>query len=107
MTFTIVLQFCGHVKSCLRAEDPTTKKPKGFGFYEFESAEGSLRAIRLLTKLTIDGQELLVIMDLSSQLLIMFLFIQAEAVLLVTNISTKLSLNVFLIFYLKWLLGEC
>ncbi|KAF8046128.1 hypothetical protein N665_4007s0002 [Sinapis alba] len=55
-----ILEFCGHVKSCLRAEDPTTKKPKGFGFYEFESAEGSLRAIRLLTKLTIDGQELLV-----------------------------------------------
>ncbi|KAJ0244119.1 PWI domain-containing protein [Hirschfeldia incana] len=55
-----ILEFCGHVKSCKRAEDPTTKKPKGFGFYEFESAEGSLRAIRLLTKLTIDGQELLV-----------------------------------------------
>ncbi|CAN8244951.1 unnamed protein product [Cochlearia groenlandica] len=55
-----VLEFCGHVKSCLRAEDPTTKKPKGFGFYEFESAEGILRAIRLLTKLNIDGQELLV-----------------------------------------------
>ncbi|CAH8256392.1 unnamed protein product [Arabidopsis lyrata] len=55
-----ILEFCGHVKSCLRAEDPTTKKPKGFGFYEFESAEGILRAIRLLTKRTIDGQELLV-----------------------------------------------
>ncbi|KAJ0254579.1 Splicing factor PWI domain-containing protein / RNA recognition motif [Hirschfeldia incana] len=55
-----ILEFCGHVISCKRAEDPTTKKPKGFGFYEFESAEGSLRAIRLLTKLTIDGQELLV-----------------------------------------------
>uniref|UniRef100_A0A1J3HM99 RNA-binding protein 25 n=1 Tax=Noccaea caerulescens TaxID=107243 RepID=A0A1J3HM99_NOCCA len=55
-----ILEFCGHVKNCLRAEDPTTKKPKGFGFYEFESAEGILRAIRLLTKLTIDGQELLV-----------------------------------------------
>ncbi|KAH0883947.1 hypothetical protein HID58_060043 [Brassica napus] len=55
-----ILEFCGHVKSCKRAEDPTTKKPKGFGFYEFESAEESLRAIRLLTKLTIDGQELLV-----------------------------------------------
>lgn len=67
--FAIVLQFCGHVKSCKRAEDPTTKKPKGFGFYEFESAEESLRAIRLLTKLTIDGQELLVIMDLSTQFL--------------------------------------
>ncbi|EOA33517.1 hypothetical protein CARUB_v10019840mg [Capsella rubella] len=55
-----ILEFCGHVKGCLRAEDPTTKKPKGFGFYEFESAEGILRAIRLLTKRTIDGQELLV-----------------------------------------------
>ncbi|XP_010417962.1 PREDICTED: RNA-binding protein 25-like [Camelina sativa] len=55
-----ILEFCGHVKSCLRAEDPTTKKPKGFGFYEFESAEGILRAIRLLTQRTIDGQELLV-----------------------------------------------
>ncbi|KFK40809.1 hypothetical protein AALP_AA2G043700 [Arabis alpina] len=55
-----ILEFCGHVISCKRAEDPTTHKPKGFGFYEFESAEGILRAIRLLTKLTIDGQELLV-----------------------------------------------
>ncbi|XP_010547946.1 PREDICTED: RNA-binding protein 25-like isoform X3 [Tarenaya hassleriana] len=55
-----ILQFCGPVKHWIRAQDPTTGKPKGFGFYEFESAEGALRTIRLLSKLNIDGQELLV-----------------------------------------------
>ncbi|CAN6448687.1 unnamed protein product [Victoria cruziana] len=53
-----LLRLCGPVKSWKRAQDPTTGAPKGFGFCEFESAEGVLRALRLLSKLNIDGQEL-------------------------------------------------
>ncbi|KAJ4830036.1 hypothetical protein Tsubulata_027693 [Turnera subulata] len=55
-----ILQICGPVKSWKREQDPTYGTPKGFGFCEFESAEGVLRALRLLTKFNIDGQELLV-----------------------------------------------
>jgi RNA recognition motif-containing protein len=54
------VQLCGPVKSWKRAEDPSNGKPKGFGFCEFESAEGILRATRLLNKLSLDGQELVV-----------------------------------------------
>jgi RNA recognition motif-containing protein len=57
------LKLCGPVKSWKRAQDPTNGTPKGFGFCEFESAEGVLRALRLLSKLNIDGQELVVHMD--------------------------------------------
>ncbi|XP_049933123.1 RNA-binding motif protein 25 isoform X2 [Nymphaea colorata] len=53
-----LLRLCGPVKSWKRAQDPTTGAPKGFGFCEFESAEGVLRALRLLSRLNIDGQEL-------------------------------------------------
>ncbi|KAM1170760.1 hypothetical protein ACFX13_021516 [Malus domestica] len=53
-----LLQLCGPVKSWKRAQDPTDGTPRGFGFCEFESAEGVLRALRLLTKLSIDGQDL-------------------------------------------------
>lgn len=53
-----LLRICGPVKSWKRAQDPSDGKPKGFGFCEFEAAEGVLRALRLLTKLNIDGQEL-------------------------------------------------
>ncbi|KAJ6983562.1 hypothetical protein NC653_026397 [Populus alba x Populus x berolinensis] len=54
-----LLQFCGPVKSWKRPQDPANGTPRGFGFCEFESAEGVLRALRLLTKLNIDGQELM------------------------------------------------
>ncbi|XP_050276745.1 RNA-binding motif protein 25 [Quercus robur] len=53
-----LLKLCGPVKSWKRAQDPTDGTPKGFGFCEFESAEGVLRALRLLSKFNIDGQEL-------------------------------------------------
>ncbi|XVE92444.1 hypothetical protein REPUB_Repub01dG0098000 [Reevesia pubescens] len=53
-----LLLLCGPVKSWKRAQDPTNGTPKGFGFCEFESAEGVLRALRLLSKFNIDGQEL-------------------------------------------------
>ncbi|OMO78193.1 hypothetical protein CCACVL1_14583, partial [Corchorus capsularis] len=53
-----LLRLCGPVKSWKRAQDPTNGTPKGFGFFEFESAEGVLRALRLLNKFNIDGQDL-------------------------------------------------
>ncbi|KAJ3677500.1 hypothetical protein LUZ60_003224 [Juncus effusus] len=53
-----LLKLCGPVKSWKRAQDPSDGKPKGFGFCEFEGAEGILRALRLLSKLNLDGQEL-------------------------------------------------
>ncbi|XP_039125799.1 RNA-binding protein 25 isoform X1 [Dioscorea cayenensis subsp. rotundata] len=53
-----LLRLCGPVKSWKRAQDPTDGTPKGFGFCEFESAEGVLRGLRVLSKLSIDGQEL-------------------------------------------------
>ncbi|KAL6900844.1 hypothetical protein ACP4OV_005520 [Aristida adscensionis] len=53
-----LLRLCGAVKSLKRAQDPSNGKPKGFGFCEFESPDGVLRATRLLNKLSIDGQEL-------------------------------------------------
>lgn len=54
-----LLDACGKVKSWKRAQDPETKEPKGFGFCEYEDAEGVLRAIRLLNGLKVDNQELL------------------------------------------------
>ena len=54
------VKFCGPVKSWKRPQDPANGTPRGFGFCEFESAEGVLRALRLLTKFNIDGQELMV-----------------------------------------------
>ncbi|KAL4278682.1 hypothetical protein GQ457_03G007960 [Hibiscus cannabinus] len=52
-----LLRLCGPVKSWKR---PSNGAPKSFGFCEFESAEGVLRALRLLSKFNIDGQELMV-----------------------------------------------
>ena len=57
------MKFCGLVKSWKRAQDPTDGTPRGFGFCEFESAEGVLRALRLLSKFNIDGQELVVCIE--------------------------------------------
>ncbi|CAA6670646.1 unnamed protein product [Spirodela intermedia] len=53
-----LLRLCGPVKSWKRAENPSDGTFRGFGFCEFESAEGVLRALRLLNKLNMDGQEL-------------------------------------------------
>ncbi|CAN1320962.1 RNA-binding motif protein 25, partial [Linum perenne] len=58
-----LLQLCGPVKSWKRAQDPSDGTPKRFGFCEFENAEGVLRALRLLTKFNIDGQELVLNVD--------------------------------------------
>ncbi|KAJ4974056.1 hypothetical protein NE237_007230 [Protea cynaroides] len=53
-----LLRLCGPVKSWKRAQDPSDGTPRGFGFCEFESAEGVLRALRQLSKFNVDGQEL-------------------------------------------------
>eukprot|EP00996_Jenningsia_fusiforme_P001133 NODE_2034_length_1318_cov_19.333333_g1849_i0.p1 GENE.NODE_2034_length_1318_cov_19.333333_g1849_i0~~NODE_2034_length_1318_cov_19.333333_g1849_i0.p1 ORF type:complete len:407 (-),score=72.12 NODE_2034_length_1318_cov_19.333333_g1849_i0:7-1227(-) len=43
-----ILALCGPVDSWKRVADPTTNKWKKFGFCEFSSAEGALRAFRVL-----------------------------------------------------------
>lgn len=58
------LKLCGNIKSWKRPQDLSSGTPKSFGFYEFDTAEGVLRALRLLTKLNIDGQELMVCLHL-------------------------------------------
>eukprot|EP00958_Prasinococcus_capsulatus_P029602 scaffold7560_cov390-Prasinococcus_capsulatus_cf.AAC.2 len=55
-----VLAKCGKVRAWKPALDLSTKKPKGFGFCEFEDADGTQRALRLLNGFAIDGKELLV-----------------------------------------------
>ncbi|XP_044492125.1 RNA-binding protein 25-like isoform X2 [Mangifera indica] len=54
-----LLQVCGPVKSWKRPQHPSNGTLKGFGFCEFESVEAVLRALRLLSKFNIDGQELM------------------------------------------------
>ncbi|CAI8587609.1 unnamed protein product [Vicia faba] len=58
-----LLKLCGNIKSWKRPQDLSSGTPKSFGFYEFDTAEGVLRALRLLTKLNIDGQELMINVD--------------------------------------------
>ena len=48
-------------------QDPETNKSKGFGFCEYENAEGVLRALRLLHNLSLDGQELLLKCNTATQ----------------------------------------
>ncbi|CAI9092898.1 OLC1v1028256C1 [Oldenlandia corymbosa var. corymbosa] len=62
-----LLQLCGPVKSWKRPQNPTDGTFKGFGFCEFDSAEGVLRALRLLCKLNIDGQELMLKVNQATQ----------------------------------------
>lgn len=64
-------KLCGPVKSWKCTQVPTDATPRGFGFCEFESAEGVLRALRLLSKFNIDGQDLVVCPD---SLFIYFVF---------------------------------
>lgn len=60
ITHLCLLKLCGPVKSWKHVPDPTTGALKGFGFCEFRNVEGVLRALRLLSKLSIGGQELMV-----------------------------------------------
>jgi len=53
-----------------RVTDPTSSKPKPFGFCTFIGAESVLRALRLLNGLEIDGGGLLVKVDAKTQTLL-------------------------------------
>lgn len=48
-------------------QDPETNQPKGFGFCEFEEADGVIRALSHLSNLSVDGQELLVKCNAATQ----------------------------------------
>jgi RNA-binding protein 25 len=48
-----LLEACGEMRSWKRVEDPETKQAKGFGFCEFEEADGCHRALRLLGSLQV------------------------------------------------------
>ncbi|KAI5076192.1 hypothetical protein GOP47_0008257 [Adiantum capillus-veneris] len=61
-----ILKLCGPVKSWSRAKDPVTGSRKGFGFCEYESPESLLRALRLLQRLKLKGQELVLKVDKST-----------------------------------------
>ena len=54
------------VPLCCR-QDPETNQPKGFGFCEFEDAEGVMRALGHLNNLSVDGSELLVKCNAATQ----------------------------------------
>uniref|UniRef100_A0A453KQU0 RRM domain-containing protein n=1 Tax=Aegilops tauschii subsp. strangulata TaxID=200361 RepID=A0A453KQU0_AEGTS len=62
-----LLQVCGPVKSWKPVTNPIDGTPTAFGFCEFESAESSLRARRLLNKLSVDGQELVLNVNQSTR----------------------------------------
>ncbi|KAK9832941.1 hypothetical protein WJX74_002428 [Apatococcus lobatus] len=66
-TIKSLMETCGPVKSWKRLQDAETKQPKGFGFCEYEEAEGVLAAMRLLNNLKLDGQELLLKLNTSTQ----------------------------------------
>ena len=66
-TIKSLMETCGPVKSWKRLQDAETKQPKGFGFCEYEEAEGVLAALRLLNNLKLDGQELLLKMNTPTQ----------------------------------------
>lgn len=53
-----LLEACGTIKSWTPVKEPSGAS-KGFGFCEYEDADGALRALRLLHNLALDGQELL------------------------------------------------
>ena len=54
------MQLCGTIAKWERVTDPTSGKPKPFGFCKFIGAEAVLRALRVLNGLEIDGGALLV-----------------------------------------------
>ncbi|KAK9847428.1 hypothetical protein WJX84_011241, partial [Apatococcus fuscideae] len=66
-TIKKLMETCGPVKSWKRLQDAETKQPKGFGFCEYEEAEGVLAAMRLLNNLKLDGQELLLKLNTPTQ----------------------------------------
>lgn len=62
-----LIEACGPLKSWKPMQDPETKKLKGFGFAEFEDAEGTMRCLRVLNGLEVEGSPLLVKVDEATQ----------------------------------------
>jgi len=59
-TVRAMLQFCGMVQKWNRAIDADTNQPKGFGFCTFTSADGAIKACKVLNGFKLEGQEMLV-----------------------------------------------
>ena len=53
-----LLDACGPVSSWKPVSDADTGNFKGFGFCNYETAEGALVALRVLNDLEVDGQKL-------------------------------------------------
>eukprot|EP01103_Thecamoeba_quadrilineata_P018686 TRINITY_DN724_c0_g1_i1.p1 TRINITY_DN724_c0_g1~~TRINITY_DN724_c0_g1_i1.p1 ORF type:complete len:695 (+),score=172.47 TRINITY_DN724_c0_g1_i1:120-2087(+) len=62
-----LLEQCGQVVSWKRVQDPLSGGPGQFGFCEYFSADCVLRAMRLLSNLSLDGRELLIKVDEKTQ----------------------------------------
>jgi len=58
-----LLEQCGKVSQWRRVADPVSGKLKGFGFCDYETPEGVLRALRLLSSFTVASSELLLKVD--------------------------------------------
>jgi len=56
-----ILETCGPLRSWKRTVDPATGTPKRFGFAEFESADGLLRAVRVLRDRSLASSEPLLV----------------------------------------------
>lgn len=66
-TMEALLNACGPLVSWKPMKDTDTQAPKGFGFAEFQEADGVFRATQLLQGLDVDGQQLMVKPDTATQ----------------------------------------
>lgn len=66
-TMEALLNACGPLVSWKPMKDADTQAPKGFGFAEFQEADGVYRATQLLQGLDVDGQQLMVKPDTATQ----------------------------------------
>lgn len=62
-----LLNACGPLVTWKPMKDADTQAPKGFGFAEFQEADGVYRATQLLQGLDVDGQQLMVKPDTATQ----------------------------------------
>lgn len=66
-TITELLGCCGTIVKWKRSVDLDSRKPKAFGFCDFATGEGVLRALRLLKDVRLEGGELLLKVDQKTQ----------------------------------------
>jgi len=62
-----LLEQCGKITHWRRVADPVSGKLKGFGFCDFESPQGVLRALRILPNFKVEVQQLLLKVDEKTQ----------------------------------------